>query len=263
MIEYSSRLPKGTPVVGEINISCGTCEACRRGMRTHCLRREALGITTNGVFAEYVSIPEDNLHELPANVDLREATLIEPLAAVLRQYEILPPKPGELVVVLGCGNVGLLSIMTCPSKRIIAVDPNKWKRKLAIELGAWKEVTPDETYETVLSLTNGLGADYVIEATGTPDGLNLALRIVRPLGIISVKSTPGRTTKFDSTLMVRKEVKIIGSRCGPFEKAIGFLGKIPLKKLITHIFPLERYREAIDVALYGRSLKVLLAFIDW
>jgi len=117
------------------------------------------------------------------------------------------------------------------------------------ELQEAKKITPERQ-----------GFDAVVEATGSRDGLEIAVELARPRGVVYAKSTHGEPTTFDYTKAVVKEVQIVTSRCGPFDKAISLLrmGRIDVKKLVTHVFTLNKAKQAFEKSLEGDSIKVLI-----
>jgi threonine dehydrogenase-like Zn-dependent dehydrogenase len=274
----------GKPVVAEINNSCvayrsrSRCEACRRGMPTHCQRRTVTGIIQHpGAFAGFLRVPAGNVHRLPKKIPLDAAVFVESLAAAIRTFELTPIRGGETVVVLGCGRLGRLVALVANrlGARVIAVGrpgaqldfiaPFSWKRvglardgenpdpRLAKRgKGFLHARNAGELEMIVYDLTRGIGADVVVEATGQSDNLVLAQKLVRTLGTVAMKSTPGvPVARFDATLAVVDEVRLQGSRCGPFDKAIRFMLEhgLPDASWITARYPLERTAEAIETAM--------------
>ncbi len=241
---------KGRRVVGEINVGCGECEFCKAGVKEHCLHRQVIGLTRDGAMTELLSIPEENLHPVPEEVPDEAAVFTEPLAAALRVLESAHVKPSHAVVVLGAGRLGQLvaRVLALTGCRLTVVDGNGWKLDLLGGLGA-----------ELRSSTEGMenAADVVVECTGSPRGLREALRLVRPMGTVVLKSTTAEGAQLDSSLVV-KEVRVVGSRCGPFEPALELLrrGLARVDDLISAIYPLERVEEAFEAA--RRSMKVLL-----
>ncbi|MDK2465213.1 MAG: alcohol dehydrogenase catalytic domain-containing protein [Candidatus Korarchaeota archaeon] len=237
-------------VVGEINVGCGECEFCRAGVRGHCLRREVVGLTRDGAMAEPVAIPEENLHPVPDEVPDEAAVFTEPLAAALRVLESARVRPRDRVVVLGAGRLGQMvaRVLALTGCRLTVIDRNDWKLGLLRGLGA-------ELRSSAEGIENA--ADMVVECTGRPEGLKTALRLVKPMGTVVLKSTTAEGAEVDPSLVV-KEVRVVGSRCGPFEPAISLLrrGLVGVDDLISSIYPLERVEEAFEEA--SRSMKVLL-----
>jgi len=252
----------GQRVTAEINNTClargkgSPCAACRRGLPSHCRTRTVLGIIhCDGAFAETVEVPVRNLHRLPEAVPDDVGVFVEPLAAAIQTFERSPLQGGELVVVLGVGRLGVLvtAVARTLGAEIIAVDGSEAHRSRALDFGAEAALAPDDLklIEAFHSRTEGLGADVVVEATGSPEGLTEALRLVRPRGVIAVKSTSGLpAVDFDTTRLVVDEVQIHGSRCGPFLKAIKMLAakQVEPEPLISAVFPLGETAAALHAA---------------
>lgn len=298
--EFSARVVEaapGTPaealvgraVVCEINNSClaygreEICEACRRGLPTHCLRRTVTGIISHpGAFGQYLRVPAGNVHPIPEELPLDAAVLVEPLAAAIRTFELTEVREGDLVVVLGCGRLGRMVALVAGKARarVVAVGrseehltriaPYCWHRiRLARGEGEKREAADlngvrtvrshDELRAAILDLTGGLGADVVVEATGVNDNLKLAQTLVRPMGTVAMKSTSGVPVNgLDTTRATVDELRFQASRCGPFDKAIEFMRRhgVPNASWITARFPLDRADEAIEAAV--REPKVLI-----
>jgi len=252
----------GSLATTEINITCGKCWFCTHGLREHCPDRRAIGISTDGGMAEYLMVPLENVHVIEG-LSPSKAAFVEPLAAVLKMVALEAPRPGFNVAVLGIGTVGLLAIQVlkhyAPRLLVAISRPGSPKAGLAKALGADEVLTPDEALELIKKETpGGQGFDYVVEATGSPAGLDLALRLARPRGVIMVKSTHGSPTTMDATLMVVKELRLVGSRCGPFEPAIRMLkeGAVKVGELVTARYRLEEAREAFEASLKREHVKV-------
>lgn len=244
----------GRRVVGEINVPCGVCERCRRGLEKHCESRQVLGLAgRNGAFAPYLTLPAANLHEVPDHVPDEAAVFTEPLAAALAVQEAAPGLKDARVLVVGDGVLGLLTSWT------LAVSGHR--------------VTLAGHYHEHLRLAEPYGVkgflesklrekdyDLVVEASGSPGGLDLALTRVRPQGAVVLKSTYAGGYSLDPARLVVPEVRLVGSRCGPFPKALDLLaqGAIDPRPLIARRFPLAASLKALDLAGRPGVLKVLL-----
>jgi threonine dehydrogenase-like Zn-dependent dehydrogenase len=244
----------GRRVVGEINAGCGACSLCRSGDPRHCPQRTVLGIVNrDGAFADYLSLPPRNLLEVPDEVPDRSAVFVEPLAAACQILEQVEITPAQRVIVLGDGKLGQLiaRVLATTGCRLTLVGKHPDKLKLAGLAGI----------ETAL-LGTGVpgGADVVVEASGSPAGMKLALEIVRPAGTVVLKSTYRGTAEIDTSRVVVDEISLIGSRCGRFARAIELLsrGVGDLGSLITGEFPLSMVIEAFRCASSPGALKVLL-----
>lgn len=252
----------GSKVTGEINITClsrgdeDPCPACRCGLANHCLTRSVLGIANHdGAFAELLKLPVRNVRPLPETMPLYYGTFVEPLAAAIQIFELAPISAGETVVVLGTGRLGVLTCKVASLKgaRVVAVSHSAYKLQLAKKFGAHVLIDAGETdvRQQILALTGGLGAEVVVESTGTPDGLAEAVELVQPKGTISLKSTPGGANPgFPLTRAVVDEIRIQCSRCGPFGKAIRMMvrHRLEIDPLISHIYPLNDVRTALEAA---------------
>jgi threonine dehydrogenase-like Zn-dependent dehydrogenase len=241
----------GRRVVGEINIGCGSCRFCRDGVKEHCTSRTVLGIRgRDGAFADYVSLPAVNLHAVPDTVSDEAAVFVEPLAAACRVLEQLPGPPTSIdAAVVGDGRLGLLvsQVLVRSGARVTIFGRHEDKLRLARNWGA----------DTIRESSRPK-FDVVVEATGRPAGLDAALSLVRPRGTIVLKSTIHGTAPISTTPIVVDEVTLIGSRCGPFSKALDLLtaGTIDVAPLISARYPLTEWRQAFDAA--KACLKVLL-----
>jgi len=227
----------GQRVVGEINAVCHTCEACRNGRPTHCEKRTVLGIKDrNGAFAEYLTLPVENLHVIPDSIETEEAVFVEPLAAALEIQEQIRISSDDRVLVVGHGKLG----------RLVA-------RTLAL---TGCNLTVASRGAVVLEKH----FDVVIECSGNPDGFEIARRAVRPRGTIVMKSTYAGALTVNASSLVVDEITLIGSRCGPFDKAIDLLAakKVAVRDLIDAVYPLDDALTAFEHAQRKGALKVLL-----
>jgi len=250
----------GKKVTTEINITCGKCWFCRNGMKTHCPYRRALGISENGGMADYVLTPVENLHVVEELTPL-QASFVEPLAAAIQMTVMERPR-GKNFLVLGAGAIGLLAahVLRLYSPEILVVSAREDSPKAGLVKSMGFEFIPVNELEHFMKseTPEGQGFDYVVEATGAPEGLAIALKFVRPRGVIAAKSTHGIASELDYTSLVVKEVKLVGSRCGPFKTAIDLIkrGKIEVDRLVTSKFDLEDVKEAFEVSLQRDQVKV-------
>lgn len=244
----------GQRVVGEINASCGTCETCRAGRRTHCERRTVLGIRgRDGAFAERLRLPVANLHAVPAGVSDEAACFTEPLAAALQVQEQVPVHPEDRLVVIGAGKLGQLVARTLGlrARDVLVVGRDRSRLRPLADLGL-RVGTADAIEEG--------RADLVVECTGNPEGLALASRAVRTQGTVVLKSTYHEKAALDVSRLVVNEVTLVGSRCGPFAPALGLLaeGRVDVGPLVEARFPLREGLRAFAEAARPGTLKVLL-----
>jgi 2-desacetyl-2-hydroxyethyl bacteriochlorophyllide A dehydrogenase len=246
----------GSRVVGEINCGCGVCEYCHKGEQNHCPKRTVLGIKgRDGAFAEYMVLPEKNLHHIPESLSDDAAVFVEPLSAAYRIVEQVVVR-GANVLVLGDGKLGLLIARTLDIMRADVTLCGRHKRKLAILDGT--------NVNAVLEgeLKSGKLYDVVVDATGRPDGANMALSLTKPRGSTVLKTTTREKRELDLNLAVINEISIVGSRCGPFVHGLALLetGRIQLSRMIESEFSIEEGIKAFEAAGKPGALKVLVRF---
>jgi threonine dehydrogenase-like Zn-dependent dehydrogenase len=248
----------GKRVVMEINCACGHCATCRGGGRNHCPSRTVLGILgRDGGIAERVRIPLENLHVLPDAIPDEAAVFIEPLAAALHAFDEAAPRPGERVCLLGDGKLGLLVGLALAARRGDlgrAVAVGRHRDKLALLEAAGLDVALEEGFSES-------GFDVVVEATGQPSGLARALALVRPRGTIVLKSTYAGAAGVDLAPIVINEIRIVGSRCGDFTRAVDVLsrGVVDPRPLVTARYPLAEAQRAFACAAEPGVLKVVVS----
>ncbi len=244
-------------VVGEINLACGHCDWCARGLGRHCPWRRVLGICGHdGAFAEYLTLPIVNLREVPEEIADQAATFTEPVAAAAEILEQMPIAPGTPVAIIGDGRLGLLTaqVIKHAGAAVTLIGRHGWKLDLARGFGIRVVGESDEELAPA-------SFPVTVEATGSPGGLDQALRLVAPRGTVVMKSTFQGPPQFDATKLVVDEITLIGSRCGIFAPALELLrqGHVTVQHLVSRVFPLEEGLEAFEYLERTSSLKVLLA----
>jgi 2-desacetyl-2-hydroxyethyl bacteriochlorophyllide A dehydrogenase len=251
----------GRRVVGEINAACGACPACRSGLGRHCAERSVLGIFRRpGAFAEFLTLPPQNLFTVPDNVSDEDAVFVEPLAAALEIFEQLHVPPGVRMLVIGDGKLGLLIAQVCAyfGHRVTLFGRHEKKLALARRWNI-EAVMAKERDDTPAS---SIRFPYVIECTGTPGALTTALNHTAHRGTLILKSTyaPNDPPKLEWTKIVVEEITILGSRCGPFAPALRMLatGKIDVRSLIDHRKRMDDVVDAFALAARKGTLKVLV-----
>ena len=251
----------GRRVAGELNIGCGVCDLCRRGLGKHCRRRQSLGIIDrDGAFADFLTLPIANLHPLPAHLPDERAVFVEPLAAALQLLEQCHVHPGQRVYVLGDGRLGLLVAQVLARNGCELTALGRTAAKLAV-LSQRHIPTARSDDPAVLASLLAHPADLVVEVTGSPDGFALARRLVRPGGLLALKSTfAGDLPRFDISSLVVDEITLVGSRCGPFPPAIRLLAEdaIAVQPLVHARYPLDDGVAALAHAGRRGVLKVLI-----
>ena len=256
----------GRRVVGEINIGCAAlgfrpaCGFCRRGLKTHCARRKVLGIVRHdGAFAQFLTLPLGNLHAVPEGISDEVAVFTEPLAAACEILDQVSVSRFREAAVLGDGKLAQLIARVLCSAGLRVTMFGKYTRKLALARRAGittRRVRGDATDLRRIKRSFPL----VVEATGSPTGLALAQQVTQPRGTLVLKSTFHGAAPVETWPIVVKEISIVGSRCGPFEKALALLrsGRVDPRPLISRTFPLAEAPAAISLAQRSGVLKVLL-----
>jgi threonine dehydrogenase-like Zn-dependent dehydrogenase len=256
----------GRRVCGEINVTCSAygfkpvCGFCKRGLKTHCARRTVLGIVAHdGAFAEYLTLPLENLHRIPDSVSDEQAVFVEPLAAACEILEQVDVPNFRSAAVLGDGKLAQLiaRVLRTALPRVVMYGKHTKKLAMARRAGIQTKRVRGEAGDLKRVKENyGL----LVEATGSPSGLTLAQRMTEPRGTLVLKSTYHGAAPVETWPIVVKEINVVGSRCGPFDKAIALLrsGAVPLQPLITRTFPLAEAAKAIVFAQKTGVMKVLL-----
>jgi len=243
---------KGRRVVGEINLPCGRCEFCLRGQAKHCPGRTVLGIKgKDGAFAEYLTLPCDKLHRLPDGVSDVEAVFVEPLAAALEVLEAAEEAGAEEALVFGDGKLGTLvaQVLSTRDGPLKVIGKHEQKLRILRERG--------------IDASSGRGDEksrFVADCTGNPRGFERALASVIPGGTLVTKTTCVGQPRLDLSRVVVDELKIVGSRCGDFERAIHFLEQnlVEVAPLVTSHSDLSDSLEAFRKAMQPESMKVLI-----
>lgn len=245
----------GKRVVGEINVACGKCDLCDIGLGRHCPSRITLGILNlNGCMADYCTLPIANLREVPAEIGDERAVFTEPLSAACEILEQLKPERWKRAIVLGDGKLGILCawvLLTALSDvTLVGHHPEKLKS------AGWRH---SKTVRDINEIEPG--ADIVVEATGSPDGISQALELCAPRGIVVLKSTVAEKSSFDLNSLVINEKTVVGSRCGQFKDGLRMLRSypdMPLERLITARYPIEKASAAFERSGRADALKVLI-----
>jgi threonine dehydrogenase-like Zn-dependent dehydrogenase len=253
VVEGSEELA-GKRVVGEINAVCHQCEACRNGRSSHCENRTVLGIVgRDGAFAEYLTLPVENLHEVPGEISTDAATFVEPVAAALEIQEQLTVDSDARVVVVGDGKLGQLIAQTLGLRGCELTVVGRHQSKLdllsarGIATASQGELEPGRF-------------DVAVECTGNAEGFALARRALRPRGTLVLKSTYAGELTLDVSSVVVNEITLVGSRCGPFAPALDLLakGEVDVEPLIQARYRLQEGLEAFAHAARPGVLKVLV-----
>lgn len=255
---------EGRLVVAEINLGCGECPRCRAGDPRHCPSRRVIGIKGwDGAFAELLKVPQSCLHPLPEGLDPREAVFTEPLAAALEITQQVHLRQEMKALVLGDGKLGLLTALalrlSCPD--LLLAGRHRAKLAIAAAQGVRTLHAPEPEPLRELAQREG-GFDLVVEATGRTGGLNQALELVRPQGTIVAKTTVVEPSPLELARLVVNEVRLVGSRCGPFPLALQYLARrcLEVGPLVEQVYPFDEFQRALEHASQPGALKILLRF---
>lgn len=250
----AERASNSQRVVGEVNLACGKCSWCRRDLGRHCPKRTVLGILKRpGAFAHYFTLPESNLFAVPGSVSDEHAVFTEPVAAACEILEQLPEIAQGEVAVLGDGKLGLLiaQVLAVSGAKVDLYGRHWAKVRIAQKSGVRGRAganLPARRYQ------------YVVEATGSAQGFSLAASMVRPRGVLVLKSTVHERLSIDTAPLVVGEITIVGSRCGRFQPALELIRRkvLNLDPMLDGEYPIERAPDAFAHAARPGALKVLL-----
>ncbi len=256
VVSAPSKALDGKRVVGEINVPCGTCATCRAGLGRHCASRGVLGISgRNGAFAEYLALPAKNLHVVPARLGDEDAVFTELVAAACEIVEQVDVRARDRVLVLGDGRLAAMAaqVLSIRTKRLAVLGRSPGKLAALRELGL-------ETLGPGAAAALARSQDVVVECTGSPRGLPLAARRVKPRGTIVLKSTYHGALDWNPAPLVVDEITVVGSRCGPFEPALSHLvrGSVRVLPFLSAVYPLERWEAAFRAARRPGAFKILM-----
>ena len=258
----------GDRVVTETWGGCGHCYYCRLGRFNHCLYQTRIGQHVDGGMARYVVVPAISLYKIPEGVDFQEASVIEPLGVMLRAFERCDMKPGDDIAIIGPGPIGLLGVMLAKSNgasTIIASGLKEDKERLeyARKFGAISvDVSKENLKEKVFDLTEGRGADIVMDVSGGKGSLAEAAAIAKQGGQIGLVGL-GPEFVFGPNVIVDKELTIHGSfrrQPSTWYRAIKLVANrvIDVKSIITHVLPLEGADEGFQTLIRKKGIKVIL-----
>ena len=250
-----SKFKRGDRVAVEPFFVCGQCPACLKGKYNQCKDIKIIGHQVPGSFAEYVLIDERFLHHLADNVSFEVGALAEPISGSLHGVGRCNLKIGDFVVILGCGTIGyfLMQHALNSGARVLVSEPVAKKRKTALAVGAHYALDPrnGSLVDTVMELTDGVGADCVIEAVGSVETIRLTTALCKKGGTILLMGWTGNETDpFDCTTLTLDEMTVLGTMgfAWDFPVTLDLLsrGKIDAERIITHRFRLEQCAEALE-----------------
>jgi len=267
---------EGQAVFVAPNMGCGRCRQCLAGNNNLCANYEALGVTLDGAFAEYLRIPakavdQGNVMLISEQADPAVLALIEPFACVLRGQDALHIQPGETVLVMGAGPIGLMHLLLARLRgagKVLVSEPRPERLARAESLGADLVIDPsqEDLHNAVSKATSGQGADAVIVAAPAPQAMEQAASLAAIGGRINFFAGLPRErplVQVDANLLHYKEIRITGTTAcstGDCRRSAALLdsGRVDLSGLVSQRFPLAQAVQAFTVAADSRVLKVVI-----
>jgi L-iditol 2-dehydrogenase len=269
-----SQFSPGDRIVSEPHKGgCGLCRFCQTGQTEVCPEKRAIGYKIDGAFAPYITMPQASLHRIPEHLSFEHAALAEPLAVVIKGVlERAKVNPEDFVVVLGCGPVGLLAANAVKAEgarsvMITGTDQDEGTRLKAarqMNIDHVLNIQQENIKEAVLSLSNGIGADLVVEACGAEAAIHQAFDIIRTDGRIAAIGHTGReflSVPWETGLHKAAHVTwSYSSNWSSWERAVSMLNchKIEADRIVSHTFPLRKWKAAFESLERLEAIKVLL-----
>jgi len=253
---------------------CGKCRYCRTGNPNLCPERRSIGSSVNGVFTKYLVIRKENVHKLPPGIDINSASLCEPLACCVHGIiEDTHIDAGDTAVISGPGPIGLLSVQIVKAEGgipiVLGTVEDKDRLQLAKSLGAELIINVEEQdpIDVVNEVTNGYGADVVLECAGKEASAKMCLEVVKKMGKYTQMGLFGKPVTIDFEKIAYKELKVTGFFAhvpSAWERALKLLEqeRINLKPIVSHIFSLTEWGKAFKIVENHKGLKVLLQPVD-
>jgi L-iditol 2-dehydrogenase len=262
-----SELAVGERVLLEPNLIDGTCVYCRNGRYNLCEHLLVVGCTTPGAMADAFVAPAERFHRVPDGMSMTEAAMVEPLSTATHAARVAGDLDGRTVAVLGAGTIGLLTLLTARASGAVATaitDPIDAKRVLALELGADLAVDPAQDH-AVRRIRDGLPwrPDVVFDCVASQSSIDQAIALALKGGTVVVEGVPRSDVRVPLPLIQDRELRLQGTAMytrEDVERAIGLIvsGDVPVARLVTAEFPLERAAEAFQAAADGAEIKVHL-----
>lgn len=259
----------GDHVAMDPNLYCGKCLPCRMGKKQNCEHLSALGVTRDGGFAEYAVCPESQCFVVNKEIDFDVAAMAEPLACVVHGIDQAAIRPGQAVLVIGGGTIGLLMVQMAKisgASTVMLSEPVEMRRKIGLEIGADAVIDPlnEDVREKIREICGRDGADVVIECVGKPFAVEQAFYTAGFGATLLLFSVPAMDATVALPLfdVYKKELRILGSMINPdtHQRAVNLINGhcLEIKKLITHAYDLEHLDEAIHMQMSSESIKVMV-----
>jgi threonine 3-dehydrogenase len=264
-------LRPGDSVAGESHIPCGSCYYCRTGNMHVCQNMLVFGVMTKeGSFAKYAAVPEIIACKLPAGLSFEEGALLEPFGVAVHAIERTGIEPGDVVLVMGSGPIGIFAQQVAKASgasTVIATEIRPFRLDLAKKIGSadiYVNTEKEDIVKRTMELTNGKGVDVVIELSGSPIALRQSFQALKKTGRVGLVGLPEKPVEIEATSMIiYKEATVAGSHgrfmFGTWERMASLLAKkrIDLTRVITDRLPLEKAEDGFQRVMRGESGKVL------
>ena len=254
---------------------CGKCVLCRTNNYHVCRERKGYGFQIDGAFAKYVRVPSRILHKVPDNVSLKEAALTEPLCVAYSSLvKYSPLKPGDLVVIIGPGPIGLLctkiaSILGASDIVVVGTDGDDARMEIAKKMGATMTInsSQQDPVPIIMGMRDGYGANLVVDAAGFSPTLKLSLDVVRPCGQINKIGWGPGPVGFSLDQLISKAATLQGTfshNWDVWEKCLVLMGErtVDLSEVITHELPLDQWQKGFDLMETKEGLKIVLTPVE-
>ncbi len=260
----------GERVTAHPNAGCGECYYCKRAQEGFCLHPfNFITSKESGAFSEYTKVKAKTVYRIPDSMSLKTASLVEPLSIAVHAVSLIHFQPGDTVVILGGGTIGLNCLMVMAeygASTIVVSDPVQMRRDMAKKMGAIIVVDPlkEDLKSIVMDATEGFGCDLCIEAVGNERTCEQALTLVKKGGTVLVVGVapPNKLTPVSFMDINKLEIKIVGSNWSPysFDRTINLMKRINPDALITHEYRLQDFKKAIESQEGKTALKTTFVF---
>ncbi|MDD3164353.1 MAG: alcohol dehydrogenase catalytic domain-containing protein [Oscillospiraceae bacterium] len=257
----------GDRVTSDVSLGCGECEACRQGHYNLCPNREVIGSYRNrqGVFAQYVAVPQRHLYKIPDGLTLEQAALAEPAATAAYAVTKAQIPAGAQVLVIGDGPIGQLAAQLANlagASRVILAGSWDEKLEIAKQCGIADTINyhREDVAQRAAELTHG-GPEIIIETSGNNSALDSAVRALKPTGrIVAVSWYNGATLEVAMNTLIVKDAALIGSLASPnsFEPVLRYMaaGKLNVQPLITHVMPMEQLADVVKLVREKKEMRI-------
>ncbi len=236
---------------------CGECYFCKRAQEHYCLNPfTTITVKRAGAFAEYTPVKAKSVFKLPDWLPLKTAAMIEPISIAVHAFSLIHNKPGDTVVILGGGAIGMCCLLVAThfgAGTLILSDPIPHRRAMAKELGADIVVDPtrEDLKKVVMDNTDGFGVDLCIEAAGQEATCTQVLAVTKNAGTVLIVGVvpPSKQIPISFGELNKREISLIGSNWSPysFDRTISIMRKLNVDPIITHEYPLSEYRQAFAI----------------